>query len=75
MSCLVIFHFAVLELLLSDRLQNCFCYLAGDVRNDMYVTLIQGEFRRGNKMAEKNVEVTITVCNQQGEEIQVNHNI
>ena len=45
--------------------------VAGDVRNDIYVTLMLGEFRKGNKMADKNVEVSITVCNQDGEVIPV----
>jgi len=47
--------------------------LTGDVRNDIYVTLMQGELRRGagGKVADKNVEVTITVCNQDGEVIPV----
>jgi len=47
--------------------------LTGDVRNDIYVTLMQGELRRGagGKVADKNIEVTITVCNQDGEIIPV----
>ena len=47
---------------------------SGDVRNDIYVTLMQGELRRGagGKVADKNVEVTIMVCNQDGEVIPVN---
>ena len=49
------------------------CLLTGDVRNDIYVTLMQGELRRGagGKMADKNIEVAITVCNQDGEVIPV----
>lgn len=48
--------------------------VTGDVRNDIYVTLMQGELRRaaGGKVADKNVEVTITVCNQDGKTIPVN---
>jgi dedicator of cytokinesis protein 1 len=45
--------------------------VAGDVRNDIYIALMQGEFRRGSKMADKNVEITLTVCNQDGEVIPV----
>lgn len=41
--------------------------MPGDVRNDIYVTIKQGEFSRGPKTADKNVEVTVMVCNQQGE--------
>lgn len=42
-----------------------------DVRNDLYLTLIQGEFKKGTKKADKNVEVTVEVCNQHGEVLQV----
>jgi len=47
--------------------------LTGDVRNDIYVTLRQGELKRsaGGKVADKNIEVIITVCNQDGEVIPV----
>eukprot|EP00106_Octopus_bimaculoides_P019984 XP_014787426.1 PREDICTED: dedicator of cytokinesis protein 1-like isoform X1 [Octopus bimaculoides] len=38
----------------------------GDVRNEIYITLMQGEFNKGSKTSEKNVEVTIQVCNQKG---------
>lgn len=41
--------------------------LPGDVRNDLYLTLCSGEFSRLAKTSEKNVEVTITVCNEQGQ--------
>ena len=44
----------------------------GDVRNDLYVTLKQGEFKKGgHKMADKNIEVTLTICNENGEVINV----
>lgn len=39
----------------------------GDVRNDLYLTLVSGEFSKGNKSSEKNVEVCIVVCNEIGE--------
>ncbi len=45
--------------------------IAGDVRNDIYVTLTQGEFKRGNKTSDKNIEVSMCVCNQHGEVLQV----
>lgn len=47
--------------------------LTGDVRNDIYVTLMQGELRRGagGKVTDKNIEVTITLCNEDGEVIPV----
>lgn len=45
--------------------------LPGDVRNDLYLTLIGGEFSKGNKTSEKNVEVTVYVCNDKGQPIPV----
>lgn len=45
--------------------------LPGDVRNDLYLTLIAGEFPKGNKTSDKNVEVTVTVCNEKGQSIPV----
>jgi dedicator of cytokinesis protein 1 len=39
----------------------------GDVRNDIYLTLRSGDFNRGNKTADKNVEVTICVCDHKGD--------
>ena len=40
----------------------------GDVRNDLYVTLFQGEFSRtSGKTSDKNIEVSVSVCNEQGE--------
>lgn len=41
--------------------------LPGDVRNDLYLTLCGGEFARIAKTSEKNVEVTVYVCNEQGQ--------
>ncbi|XP_063907750.1 dedicator of cytokinesis protein 1 isoform X2 [Zophobas morio] len=43
--------------------------LPGDVRNDLYLTLIKGEFSKGNKTCDKNVEVVVRVCNEKGEAI------
>ncbi|XP_066581822.1 dedicator of cytokinesis protein 1 isoform X2 [Prorops nasuta] len=40
--------------------------LPGDVRNDLYLTLISGEFSKGSKSTDKNVEVTVKVCNEDG---------
>lgn len=39
---------------------------AGDVRNDIYVTLIHGEFDKGKKKTPKNVEVTMSVHDEEG---------
>uniref|UniRef100_A0A8C3BRU0 Dedicator of cytokinesis 5 n=1 Tax=Cairina moschata TaxID=8855 RepID=A0A8C3BRU0_CAIMO len=40
--------------------------LPGDVRNDIYVTLVQGEFDKGKKKTPKNVEVTMSVHDEDG---------
>lgn len=45
--------------------------LPGDVRNDLYLTLIGGEFTKGNKTSDKNVEVIVKVCNENGVAIPV----
>ncbi|XP_055923008.1 dedicator of cytokinesis protein 1 isoform X2 [Eupeodes corollae] len=43
--------------------------LPGDVRNDLYLTLMGAEFSRSAKSSEKNVEVTVYVCNEKGEAV------
>ncbi|XP_056641342.1 dedicator of cytokinesis protein 1 isoform X3 [Diorhabda sublineata] len=43
--------------------------LPGDVRNDLYLTILSGEFSKGNKKSDKNVEVIVRVCNQKGQPI------
>ncbi|XP_069695131.1 dedicator of cytokinesis protein 1 isoform X3 [Periplaneta americana] len=43
--------------------------LPGDVRNDLYLTLVNGEFSKGSKSTDKNVEVTVRVCNEKGQSI------
>lgn len=45
--------------------------LPGDVRNDLYITILSGEFPKGNKTSDKNVELTVMVCNEKGESIPV----
>ncbi|XP_015198521.1 dedicator of cytokinesis protein 5 isoform X2 [Lepisosteus oculatus] len=40
--------------------------LPGNVRNDIYVTLVQGEFDRGKKKTPKNVEVIMSVMDEEG---------
>ncbi|NWS42419.1 DOCK2 protein, partial [Probosciger aterrimus] len=44
--------------------------LWGDVRNDIYLTLVQGEFDKGSKKTQKNVEVTVCVCDEEGHVLQ-----
>jgi dedicator of cytokinesis protein 1 len=42
----------------------------GDVRNDLYVTLVQGEFSKtSGKTSDKNIEVIVSVCNENGETV------
>ncbi|KAL0276596.1 UNVERIFIED_CONTAM: hypothetical protein PYX00_004139 [Menopon gallinae] len=41
--------------------------LPGDVRNDLYLTLINADFSKGSKTTDKNVQVTVTVCNDRGQ--------
>ncbi|CAH1397385.1 unnamed protein product [Nezara viridula] len=44
--------------------------LPGDVRNDLYLTLVSGEFSKGSKSTDKNVQVTVQVCNENGQVLQ-----
>lgn len=43
----------------------------GNVRNDIYVTLVQGEFDRGKKKTPKNVEVILSVHDEEGNPMEV----
>lgn len=45
--------------------------VSGDVRNDIYVTLVQGEFDKGKKKTPKNVEVTMSVHDEDGNLLEV----
>lgn len=47
------------------------CHVAGDVRNDIYVTLIHGEFDKGKKKTPKNVEVTVSAYDEEGRLLEV----
>ncbi|NWX10556.1 DOCK2 protein, partial [Caloenas nicobarica] len=38
--------------------------------NDIYLTLVQGEFDKGSKKTQKNVEVTVCVCDESGSVVQ-----
>ncbi|XP_056626925.1 dedicator of cytokinesis protein 1 isoform X1 [Triplophysa dalaica] len=44
--------------------------MPGDVRNDIYVTLAQGDFDKGSKTAHKNVEVTMSVHDEDGKKLE-----
>lgn len=41
------------------------------MRNDFYVTLLQGEFDRGKKKTPKNVEVILSVHDDEGNPMEV----
>ncbi|XP_068596608.1 dedicator of cytokinesis protein 2 [Brachionichthys hirsutus] len=44
--------------------------MPGDVRNDIYLTLQGGDFDKYNKTTQKNVEVIMLVCDEEGKVIQ-----
>ncbi|KAM3859328.1 dedicator of cytokinesis protein 1 isoform 9-T9 [Diretmus argenteus] len=44
--------------------------MPGDVRNDIYVTLALGEFDKGSKTTPKNVEVTMSVYDEDGKKLE-----
>ena len=46
-------------------------FFTGNVRNDIYVTLLQGEFDRGKKKTPKNVEVILSVHDDEGNPMEV----
>lgn len=50
---------------------DCPVFLLGDVRNDIYVTLVQGDFDKGSKTTAKNVEVTVSVYDEDGKRLEV----
>lgn len=45
--------------------------LMENVRNDLYLTLVSGEFSKGSKSTDKNVEITVKVCSEKGQPLQV----
>lgn len=47
------------------------CACAGDSRNDIYLTLERGDFERGGKSVQKNIEVTVYVLYADGETLKV----
>uniref|UniRef100_A0A452H6G6 Uncharacterized protein n=1 Tax=Gopherus agassizii TaxID=38772 RepID=A0A452H6G6_9SAUR len=40
--------------------------MPGDIRNDIYVTLTMGDFDKYNKTTQRNVEVIMCVCDEEG---------
>lgn len=46
-------------------------FTPGDIRNDLYLTLEKGDFERGGKSVQKNIEVTMYVLYADGEILKV----
>uniref|UniRef100_A0A4W3GX96 Dedicator of cytokinesis 3 n=1 Tax=Callorhinchus milii TaxID=7868 RepID=A0A4W3GX96_CALMI len=45
--------------------------MPGDIRNDLYLTLERGDFERGGKSVQKNIEITVYVLYADGEILKV----
>ena len=45
--------------------------MPGDIRNDIYLTLQAGDFDKYNKTTQKNMEVIMMVCDQDGKVVPV----
>lgn len=43
----------------------------GDTRNDLYLSVERGEFERGGKSVQKNIEVTLYVLYADGDTLKV----
>lgn len=50
---------------------HIFVDVLGDIRNDLYLTLERGDFERGGKSVQKNIEVTVYVLYADGEILKV----
>lgn len=50
----------------------CCLFPAGEMRNDLYVTLEKGEFEKGGKSVARNVEITVYVLDIDGQILKVN---
>lgn len=49
----------------------CLPVPAGEMRNDLYVTLEKGEFEKGGKSVARNVEITVYVLDIDGQILKV----
>ena len=43
--------------------------VTGDVRNDLYVTLVEGDYERGSKKSQRNIEVSMKIVAHSGQVI------
>ncbi|XP_074643938.1 dedicator of cytokinesis protein 1-like [Tubulanus polymorphus] len=59
-------HLIIGSTVISRKLGFPEVILPGDIRNDIYVTIVQGEFTKGNKTSDRNVEVIMSVCDKSG---------
>jgi hypothetical protein len=50
-------------------------FVPGDIRNDLYLTLERGEFERGGKSVQKNIEVTVYVLYADGDTLKVRKDV
>lgn len=64
-------RWAPLQVRMSSHLTCLFLFPKGDVRNDIYVTLALGDFDKGSKTTPKNVEVTMSVYDEDGKKLEV----
>lgn len=49
----------------------CLAVSAGEMRNDLYITLERGEFEKGGKSVARNVEITVYVLDADGQILKV----
>lgn len=49
----------------------CVPIVLGDTRNDLYLSVERGEFERGGKSVQKNIEVTLYVLYADGDTLKV----
>ncbi|XP_045614067.1 dedicator of cytokinesis protein 1 isoform X2 [Procambarus clarkii] len=59
-------YVALRDVPVSLRLGLSDVIMPGDVRNDLYITILAGEFARGAKTCDRNVEVTVRICDEKG---------
>lgn len=60
---------------LTCRGLSCSPVPAGEMRNDLYMTLEKGEFEKGGKSVARNVEITVYVLDADGQILKVNKHL